>query len=291
MPSPAPGGGPVVPGGIDATVNHRPSRTRPVRPAPLAITLSLVVAFSVAVAACGSPASSTTPAPTSSGSPNVVSTPSVAAPSVGAAATPSPAGRLSCRPGRAFHRPPRPRLDSEHQPPRLLRGAGQGLVRGRGHRPGHPPVRRHGTRGDPRRSPGGVRDQLPGLDDVRGCRRGAHRLGHGDPPAHGTGHRGAGGLGYHAAQAAGRQDLRGLRIPERGADPPGRHPCRWRDRDVQHGDAGHRGLRGAVLEARRLRHHLRGLGGDRGGPARRRPAHVPLHRLRVPGLLPGGPRL
>ena len=61
--------------------------------------------------------------------------------------------------------------------------------------------------------------------------------------------------------------------------------------DVRHRHPRHRRLRGPLQQARGLRDHVQRLGGHRGRPARHRPADVQVHRLRVPGLLPGGARL
>ena len=117
-----------------------------------------------------------------------------------APAAPSPRG--VAEPGRtARDRPPRPRLDAEHQPHGLLRRRGQRLVRPGRRRPPDPALRQHDARGTDRGRPGRVRDQLPGRADVRRGRRCAGRLGHGDPPAHGPGDRGPRVVRHHPAQA------------------------------------------------------------------------------------------
>ena len=62
--------------------------------------------------------------------------------------------------------------------------------------------------------------------------------------------------------------------------------------DVQDRDPRHRGVRGAVREAGRLRDHVHRLGGRRGrSSAGSTLRYFQFARLRLPGLLPGRPRL
>ena len=158
-------------------------------------------------------------------------------------------------------------------------------------RPPDPAVCQHDPGGPDRRRPGRVRHQLPGRADVRRGRRGAGRLGHGDPPAHGPGDRGPRVVRHRAAEGPRRPDLRRLRLPERGADAQERDRGRRRQGHVQDRHPRHRRVRGALCQARRLRDHVRGLGGHRGEAAGHRAADVQVRRLRLPRLLPGRPRL
>ena len=112
--------------------------------------------------------------------------------------------------------------------------------------------------------PGRLRHQLPGLADLRRGGRRADRVGHGHPPAHGAGDRRPRLVDDHAAARPRRQDLCRLRLPQRGADAAGGHQGRWRQGHVHDRDPRHRRVRGAVREARRLRDHLRRVGGHRG---------------------------
>ena len=160
-------------------------------------------------------------------------------------------------------------------------------------RPRDPAVREHDARGADRGRPGRVRHQLPGRADVRGRGRARPIVS-------------VMAILQHTAQeiavlessAISRprdldgQDLRRVRLPERGA-----RRCKSVIKadggtgDVHDRDARHRRLRGAVRQAGGLRDHVQRLGGHRGRPARDRPADLPVHGLRVPGLLPGRPRL
>ena len=149
------------------------------------------------------------------------------------------------------------------------------------------PYGTHRSRGARRRRAGGMRDQLPGFADLRGRGRCADRVGHGDPPAHRAGHRRPRRLHDRPSARPRRPDLRGLRLPERGADAEGGHQGGWRQGHVQDRDPRHRGVRRAVRQARRLRDHVHRLGGRRGEGAWNRHPDVRLRRLRVPRLLPG----
>ena len=160
-----------------------------------------------------------------------------------------------------------------------------------GRRPPDPALRQHDPGGPDRGRPGRVRHQLPGRAHVRRGRRRAGRLGHGDPPAHGPGDRGPRLIRHHAAEGSRRPHLRRLRLPERGADAQERDRGRRWHRHVRDGHPRHRRVRRALRQARRLRDHLRGLGGPRGEGAGDRAADVQVRRLRLPRLLPGRPGL
>ena len=71
----------------------------------------------------------------------------------------------------------------------------------------------------------------------------------------------------HPAARPRRPDVRRLRLSERGADAEVRHQGRRRQGHVHDRDARYGRLRGALRQARRLRHHVRGLGGHRGRPS------------------------
>ena len=83
----------------------------------------------------------------------------------------------------------------------------------------------------------------------------------------------------------------GFGYPQRGADAEVGHQGRRRQGHVQDRHPRHRGVRRALRQARRLRDHLRGVGGHRGRRARDRAPDLRLRRLRLPRLLPGRPRL
>ena len=126
-------------------------------------------------------------------------------------------------------------------------------------------------RGADRRRPGRVRDQLPGRADLRRRGRRADRLGHGDPPAHGPGDRGP----RRRPTITRPRDLdgktyAGFGYPNEEPTLKVGHQGRRRHGHVQDRDPRHRRLRRALREARRLRDHVRRLGGDRGQGARHR---------------------
>ena len=98
-----------------------------------------------------------------------------------------------------------------------------------------PYASRH-ARDAPRRPPGRVRHQLPGRDDVRRRGRGRHRQRDGDPPEDRLGDRRPRRRSDRATARPRRQDLRRLRLPERGADAEGGDPGRRRHRRL-HGRA------------------------------------------------------
>ena len=113
--------------------------------------------------------------------------------------------------------------------------------------------------------PGRVRDQLPGRADVRRRGRRADRLGHGDPPAHGAGDRGPRRRPTSPARAtstARPTPGSATRTRSRRSRRSSRHD--GGTGDVQDRDPRHRGVRGAVRQAGRLRDHVRRLGGHRG---------------------------
>ena len=70
-----------------------------------------------------------------------------------------------------------------------------------------------------------------------------------------------------------------------------RHQGRRRHGHVHDRHPRHGRLRRALRQASRFRHHVRGLGGHRGQGARHRASDLRVRRLRLPGLLPGRPRL
>ena len=214
--------------------------------------------------------------------------PAAQSPSGSAASAPS-ASPLDLR-RRARRRPPRAGLDPEHRSHGVLRRRAKGWYGEPAStcascRTPPPRPRRYG------RPPGGLRDQLPGLDDVRG--RGGRRHGQRrrDPPEDGVGDRRAGRRPDPAAEGARRQDLRRLRLPNEDPDAEVRDPGRRRDGHVQDRDPRHRGVRGAVQPPGRLHDPVHGLGGRRGEQRGIEAALLPVRRLRLPGLLPGRPRL
>ena len=224
--------------------------------------------------------------------------PAATTPSAGPSSSPASTGALGdgIPGGIAVRRgardgPPGARLDAEHEPHGLLCRSGERLVRRCRGRPADPSVRDHHARGPDRGRPGGMRDQLPGRADVRCGGRCPGRLGDGDPPAHGAGDRGPCLVRHQASERSRRPDLRRLRLPERGAHAACRHQGRRRLGDVQDRDARHGRVRGALREAGRLRDHVHRLGGHRGEPARDRAPNLRLRELRLPGFLPGRPRL
>ena len=167
------------------------------------------------LAGCGSAGARAPPRRRHAGQPLRASTPASSA----AVRGPIAHARSPARP----RRPPRARLDAEHRPHRVLRRAARGLVPRRRHRPPDPAVRDGDARDPPGGPPGRVRHQLPGLADV--CRRRpaptsrASRRSSRRPPR-----RSAVLADRPDPAAAGprRQDVRRLRLPERGADAQGR---------------------------------------------------------------------
>src|SRR6185369_10271322 len=158
-------------------------------------------------------------------------------------------------------------------------------------RPPDPAVRDARPREPAGRSPGRVRDQLPGLDDVRGRGRGRHCQHRRDPPEDRVRDRRPCRRTDPAATRSRRQDLRRLRLSERGPDPQVRDQGRWGQGRVQDGHARLGRLRGPLQPPGRFHDPVHRLGGRRSGAARNQAALLPVRRLRLSGVLPGRPRL
>ncbi len=167
----------------------------------------------------------------------------------------------------------------------------QGLVRRRRGRRRDPPVRHDHARSADGGRPGGVRDQLPGRADLRRGGRRTDRLGDGDPPAQ------AQEIAVLASSPITRpRQLDGKTYA--GFGYPDEEPTLKSviKADGGKGDFTTVTLDTAAYEALYAKQadfvdHLRGLGGHRGRRSGASTCGVQVRRLRLPGLLPGRPRL
>ena len=195
------------------------------------------------------------------------------------------------RPRPSRRGPLRARLDAEHRPHRPVCRPVEGLVPRRRNRAQDPALRHAGARVPDGQRPGRLRHQLPGFAHVRGRVRRPDQERDGDPPARGIGDRGAGGLRDHPAARARRQDVRRFRLRQRGPDSQGRHQGGRRQGRLQGGPGRQHRLRGALHEEGGLHDPVPRLGGRRSSRTGHQAAHVRVHRLRLPRLLPGRHRL
>ena len=153
------------------------------------------------------------------------------------------------------------------------------------------PVLERDARDPDRRRPGRVRDQLPGRDDLRGRRRRADRLGHGDPPAHGPGDRRPGSSAIKRPRDLDGKTYAGFGYPNE--EPTLKAVIKA---DGGKGDFTTVTLDTAAYEALYAKpptSRSRSRPGKASRPAERgiAAADLQVHRLRLPGLLPGRPRL
>ena len=195
--------------------------------------------------------------------------------------------------GEPAHGPPRARLDARTPTTRASssrrpRAGTRTPASTRG-----PALRHHGARDAPRRAPGRMRDQLPGRADVRGRRRRADqsaswRSSSTRRQAIARPRR----VADRSARGTSTARRMPVRLPERGADAQGRHQgttaATGEFTTVTLDTAAYEAL---YQQAGRLHDHVQRVGGHRGGAAGDRPALLPVHRLRLPGLLPGRARL
>ena len=190
-------------------------------------------------------------------------------------------------------RPARARLDAEHRPHRVLRRQAKGWYADAGDRPPDPArTATTDARDAAGRPPGRVRDQLPGLDDVRGRGRAPTSSVDGDPPAHGA-RRSA---SSRDGRSSGRATSTARRTP--GFGYPNEEPTL---KVVIKADGGKGEFKTATLDtaayealyAKRADFTITFTAweGVEADAARDQAALLPVRRLRLPGLLPGRPRL
>ena len=154
------------------------------------------------------------------------------------------------------------------------------------------PYAHHDARGPDGGRPGRVRDQLPGRADVRGGGRRPGRLGDGDPPAHGAGDRGPRLVGHQAPDAT------STARPTPASATRTRSP---RCSAVIKADGGTGTFKTVTLDtaayealyAKRADFVITFTAweGIEASRARDRAPDLRVRRLRLPGLLPGRPRL